>query len=337
MNYLNLLTRNLFAACLLTSVLVLPGFAQTKPSYPVPLMTIINPMSSGGMTEVRMRTIGQFLQDEFDNLKVIVDTKAGGGSAVGIGYTLRQPADGSFLFGFTQPHASIAVVRGAPFKMSDIMPLVLIDSEDMALFVHKDSSYKTFADFYKDALKNPEKLTVAYLAGGADDLMAQYVNTKLGIKLRMIPYDGGAPSRQALAGKHVDLLVSPIYSAWREYPDDFRVLTIFSEERYTQKDFVDVLTIKEALKSVAPDFDVPKDITSYNNYNYVGVSKAFADKYPDRFDLLVKTIAKIFKDKNFIKVAGERNFYPKYGDPKSGLEISQQWDNIVNENSSLFK
>ena len=319
------------------AMLISTGFVSAQTNYPLSMMTIINPMSAGGMTEVRMRTIGQFLQEEFSNLKVIVDSKPGAGSAVGISYTLRQATDGSFLFGYTQPHASIAIARGAPFKIGDIMPLVVIDSEDMALFVHKDSPYKTFSDLYKFVKANPEKLSVSYQASGADDLLAHYADSTLGLKFRLIPYDGGAPARQALAGKHVEVLISPIYSAWREYPNDFRVLTIFSEERYTQKDFVDVPTIKEALLSVDPNYKIPSDITQYNNFNFVGVSKEFATKHPDRFSLLVKAIEKISKSDNYIKQAALRNFYPKYQDPEKGLEITLQWDKIIQDNITTFK
>lgn len=319
--------------CLITLTL---GSANAKFSYPISMITIVNPMSAGGMTEVRLRTLGQFLQDELKDVKIIVDTRPGGGSAVGIGYALRQPADGSFMFGYTQPHLSIACVRGAPFKIDEVMPLLTFDSENMALFVHKSSPFKNFTDFYKYAKKNPGKLSVAYHAGGADDMLANYFSATLGFKLRMVPYDGGAPARQALAGKHVDLLISPIYSAWREYPDEYRILTIFSDTPYKEKDFVKVPIIEEALKKADPGFVMPKDLTLFNNYNFVGVSKAFVEKYPDRFDILVKATEKILTSKEFIELAGKRNFYPKYQGPEKSLEITQWWDRIIQENKEQF-
>ena len=131
------------------------------------------------------------------------------------------------------------------YKRSDFAPIALQVLDPNTFSVRSDSPYKTMDDVIKAAKENPE--TVVTGDGGlmSDDHLALLLLQKqTGATFAMSHYDGGAPSRTALQGGHIDMMVGNIVDAMVGYKNGtFRVLGIASEERSPL--MPDVPTMKE--------------------------------------------------------------------------------------------
>jgi len=111
--------------------------------------------------------------------------------------------------------------------------------------VKADAPFKTLPEMIEWAKANPGKLTFG--AVGARSWMGfewRWLEQKTGIKTRIVPYDGGAPTMTALLGGHIHFTMtflstsSPFLRA-----GTMRALAVYGPKRYAE--LPDVPTIKE--------------------------------------------------------------------------------------------
>ena len=151
----------------------------------------------------------------------------------------------------------------------------------------------------------------------------------MGIKANIVSFNGGSDSRKALAGKHVDMVVSVTAGAagMKEY---FRGLVIFSDKN-NLKDLYDMPTMKEAY----PDREFPTFIEA----NVACVSQKFAEKYPADYARLCETFKTALSSEGAKKRAQTFGFGPllDYADPVQCKASSDAFDQVLDKYASVLK
>ncbi|HBI83667.1 tripartite tricarboxylate transporter substrate binding protein [Orrella sp. NBD-18] len=217
------------------------AFAQSYPSRPV---TFICPWPAGGTADATMRVLAQMMSKDLGQ-PVVVENRAGAAGMIGAkalasakpdGYTIGQLALSVTRF------SQLGTVQIDPIK--DYTFLGMTSAQTFGIVVTSESPYKTIQELIAFAKANPDKLTYSTsgVAGQTHIGMEEFAQAA-GIKLRHVPYKGGAPALQGLLGGQVDMLADS--SSWSQLVESgkLRLLVTWGEERLPR--FKSVPTLKE--------------------------------------------------------------------------------------------
>src|SRR5258706_2571607 len=190
MNWRSLLLGNL--ALFFVSLAVIPIAAAA--SWPEKPVRIIIPWPPGGSTDI----VGRLLAVELTGLlkqQVIIDSRAGAGSIVGLQIATAAPPDGytfmmtSTAYGFLidKPKVPVDLVHS-------FAPVAMIGFGDAALVVHPSFPVKTVKDLIALAKKKPGEIFYASSGiGGFPHMNTELFKLKTGVNLVHVPFKGGGP------------------------------------------------------------------------------------------------------------------------------------------------
>ena len=223
--------------------------AQAFPSRPI---TFICPWPAGGTSDATMRVLAQVASKDLGQT-IVVENRAGAAGMIGAkalasakpdGYTIGQLALSVTRF------SQLGTVQIDPIK--DYTFLGMASAQTFGIVVSADSPYKTIQELIAFAKANPDKLTYATsgIAGQTHIGMEEFAQAA-GIKIRHVPYKGGAPALQGLLGNQVDMLADS--SSWSSLVESgkLRLLVTWGEQRLPR--FKDVPTLKELGYGVVND------------------------------------------------------------------------------------
>lgn len=231
---------------------IAPAGAETYPSQPV---RIIVAFPAGGAADTVTRLLGKELEKSLRQ-PVVVENKPGALTFVAVQALLAAKPDGYTFMAVSNdtlmvnPH----LVK-APYDIrqsfdyvgtfGDYAPAVLVARRD---FPAQDA--KEVIDYLRN---NPGKVNIAsHGKGSTSHIRAELLLAKLGVKQNHVPYRGGAPALQDLAGGQVDLLVdSPVSSMPMIRAGRIKALANMGRER--NPDLPSVATLAEVGAS-AGDF-----------------------------------------------------------------------------------
>jgi tripartite-type tricarboxylate transporter receptor subunit TctC len=176
---------------------------------------------------------------------VVVENRAGGGGAVGVGSIVGKKPDGHLLAVVVASLHRASYINKLPFDtVKDLTPIIQIGGYQYAILVRPDSPFKTLQDFAHHARANPGKINYmgAGVGTGGHIIMEEFAAVAGGLKLNHIPSKGDAESSTALLGGHVDIIAS---SAWIPLVEagQLRALATFGTKRTTK--FPDLPTATE--------------------------------------------------------------------------------------------
>ncbi|WP_210492878.1 tripartite tricarboxylate transporter substrate binding protein [Microvirga antarctica] len=184
----------------------LAGAAHSQ-AYPTKAINWVIPFSPGSGADTFARTLITATSDVLKQPIVPVN-KDGGGTAIGVAYTLAQAPDGYTVF--SQSDTLLLGITGGqwPVKADAIVPVARINADYKTLVVPKNSPLKTYDDFLAAARAKPGGIKVGGV--GAKSWSSFFVN-KLSkgadIKLTYVPYDGGSGVVSAVLGDNIDAAV----------------------------------------------------------------------------------------------------------------------------------
>ncbi|MBN9409971.1 MAG: tripartite tricarboxylate transporter substrate binding protein [Burkholderiales bacterium] len=214
---------------------------------PKKVVTIVNPFSVSGLTDLVARMAAEKSRDKFPNGTIIV-SRPGAGGSIGIASVTNAPRDGSTI-GFTPTGSVVDLpqMQELPYKNpDDLEPIINVMASYQLLAVSADSKWKTLKEYVDDARAAPGKLSMGHTGRGtASHLnMAQLVSAAR-LDLIEIPYTGWAQSSVALLGRHVDaIVINPGEGRQLIQQGRIRVLGVFQPQRVPF--YPDVPTFKEA-------------------------------------------------------------------------------------------
>ena len=203
------------AGALLAVALVLAGPAARAQTYPSRQITLIIPFTPGGSNDLVGRAIGKKLSEAWGQ-PVVVENRGGGGTLIGSAAVAKAPPDGYTLL-LVSPTFTInpATRKTMPFDTArDFTPIAFIARAPLLVTTSNKLPVQSAGELFALAKSKPGQITYASAGlGSINQISTELIALAAGVKLAHVPYKGGAPALNDLAGGHVDIYVSSIPQA----------------------------------------------------------------------------------------------------------------------------
>lgn len=204
------LNRRVFLAAALLAIAAAAG-AQQFPSRPLKLVV---PFPAGGTSDSVARLLAHGLAERLKQ-PVVVENRAGVGTVIGADAVAKSASDGHTLL-LTSPGVAInaAMRKGSlPYNTeSDLEPVATLAELPMAMYAAPSTRFATLADVIAAAKARPGVLSYGTAGeGSTGHLTIKLLEQEAGVKLTHVPFQGSAPSMNALLGGHVELAVDTAY------------------------------------------------------------------------------------------------------------------------------
>jgi tripartite-type tricarboxylate transporter receptor subunit TctC len=219
------------------------GFSQDFPTKPI---TIYCGFEAGATTDLTARALAEEGQ-KILGVPVVVENKAGGGSTVAASLVASKKPDGYTLAVIASSaldtrHLMLDVPYD-PFK--DFTFIQAYGNYVGGICVKTESPFKTLNDLLEYARKNPGALSYSSSGIGANQQLAvEYLAKQANVKIKHVPFKGGAPACTALIGGHVDFTAGAGIHLNYVKQGIFRMLAVTSTDK-RDPDFPDVPALKD--------------------------------------------------------------------------------------------
>lgn len=222
--------------------LAAPGTAAAQ-AYPSKSINYILPFNAGGESDISAR----FQQAVFKKIAgqdIVIQYMAGAGGAQAWSQLNTMPNDGYTIMGINLPHTVLQPLqKDVGYLTDDLTPVHYFHYTPDAIFVTKDSPYKTLKDLIDYAKKNPGMVTLSGSGSNSSNNLAQARFDELaGIKTTYIPFSGTGPAVTAILGKQTVAGFNYAPSGIA-HGEKMRILAVASEKRMPA--FPDVPTFRE--------------------------------------------------------------------------------------------
>jgi tripartite-type tricarboxylate transporter receptor subunit TctC len=227
------------------ALLAVAPVAAAGEAFPTRSITLIVPYPAGGATDVVTRPLAEGARKTLGQ-NVVIDNRAGGGGAVGVGAIVGKKPDGYLLAVAVESLHRNSYINKLPFDtVNDLTPIIGFSGNLYGILVRADSPHKTLKDLLEHIKTNPGK--VSYMASGvgtSGHIAMEELAVKAGnLKLSHVPSKGDQESSAALLGGHVDFISTssgfiPLVEAGQ-----LKLLAVYSSKR--AKKFPNVPTVAE--------------------------------------------------------------------------------------------
>lgn len=231
-----------------------PGLSWGQAAWPAKPVRIVVPYAPGGANDILARVVAEKLAPALGQ-PVLVENKPGAGAAVGTEFVVKAPPDGyTLLMAASGPIVfnPALVSRLAYNPITDLAPISLAGSFPMILAVNEASPAKTFNELVALSKANADKTNYSY-PSASFQLVMELVKAKSGLKALNVPYQGSAPSINAVLTQEVQMTLidsGPIAALVKS--GKLRALAVTSEQRLAS--YPQVPTLKEQGIDLAVNF-----------------------------------------------------------------------------------
>jgi tripartite-type tricarboxylate transporter receptor subunit TctC len=239
----------IFAVLLISLTFSAAAFGQDKPKdYPVKAISLMVGFSAGGSSDLGGRILGEALKKVIGQ-PIVVDNKPGAGSQVMLtDFKNNAKPDGYTMAMINVPQIQTIIfdpTRKASFAMKDLQPVANHVQDPGAIFVRKDSPFKTLEDFISAAKANPGQIKVSTTGIGSDDHLAILdFQRKTGLKFNIIHMIDTPKALTAALGGHIDADFDNVGGFLPTVVSgEGRILGVMMEKRYP--DLPNVPTLRE--------------------------------------------------------------------------------------------
>ncbi len=207
---------------------------RAEPGFPRKPITIIVPVSTGGMLDGFQRDFNEMARPYLNNQPIVIENRPGASMLMGTEAVARiDKGDGYLLTQAVAPQLRIPLMREVrfdPFK--DITYIISLVSTPVGIAVRAESPLKTMADLLAAAKASPNGLNYVVTGTGTGPhlLMEELARLK-GVKVTAIPVKGGGEATQAVLGGHVDFYCDAGSWAPHVASGTMRLLMHFGEGR----------------------------------------------------------------------------------------------------------
>jgi len=221
--------KRLFVAVLLLAVLLYTtNLSAAEPAkFPAKAIKIMVPAGAGGSLGQEIRAIAPALEKQLGT-SAVIEYVTGAEGMIAYNKFYNEKPDGYSLLSFNLASAiSLELSRDqAKYKVKNLVPVAGQNLKTFVLVVHPDR-WKNFEEFLQEAKQKNVSLAAT---GGAADLQGHLLESSAGLKFNWVPYTSAAEGMAAVAGKHVDAMLTfaitprPMIKANR-----LRALAVFSQ------------------------------------------------------------------------------------------------------------
>lgn len=198
-------------AAVITALISGVALAQDYPSRPI---SIVVPFAAGGPTDTLARNLAAHMTKTLKQ-QVIVENRAGAGGRVVMDVLKNSPADGSVMV--VTPAVAVTlyphVYRSLSYSLQDLAPVSTIHTTAMLLAVGPmvPAGVKTLADFIAWCKANPRQASFGSPGAGSPlHFLGVMLGRAASFEYLHVPYQGTAPSVQALLGSQIASAISPV-------------------------------------------------------------------------------------------------------------------------------
>src|SRR5437870_1419747 len=187
-------------------------------AYPARTITLIVPFPPGGSTDVAARIVADHMSRTLGQ-QVIVQNVSGAGGTTGSIRAMRADPDGyTILMGQMGTHAaSVALYPNLAYKPdADFEPIGLVTAFPLIIAARKDFPPKDLKEFAAYLKANASTLNQAHAGVGSIFFTTcLLLNSIVGVKPTLVPFNGGAPAMNALVAGQVDYMCADIVTGVR--------------------------------------------------------------------------------------------------------------------------
>ena len=186
------------------------AWARSFPTRPV---TIIVPFAPGGGADVSARIVGEYLSRTLGQ-RFVIENFPGAGGTTGSIRNMRATPDGyTIQVGHIGTHAIAVWLYPQPAYKPDVdfAPIGLIVVNPILITARKDFPATNLEQFVAYVRANAENLNMGH--AGVGSIMFSFgllLNSVLGVKPTLVPFNGGGPATTALLGGQIDYTCSVI-------------------------------------------------------------------------------------------------------------------------------
>jgi tripartite-type tricarboxylate transporter receptor subunit TctC len=203
----------LAAILAMNSIAANDASAELLPSRPI---TIIIPFTPGASADTLQRIVGKKVTENTGQI-LVMESRAGGGGAIGAAVVKQALPDGHTLFQANAgTHAANqALYATLPYDpIKDFRPITLMWSFPQLLAVPLDSPAKSVSELVALAKSKPGGLSFASQGtGSGGHLLGEMLKARTGANMVHIPYRGAGPAALDLAAGRVDFFFVSYSSA----------------------------------------------------------------------------------------------------------------------------
>jgi tripartite-type tricarboxylate transporter receptor subunit TctC len=206
------------AALIAAAPLAVPNAgAELLDSRPI---TVVIPFTPGASSDTFQRLVAKRVTEDTGQ-SILVESRPGGGGAVGASAVKRAAPDGHTLFqGNSGTHgANVTLYPSQPYDaVKDFAPITLMWSFPQLLVVPADSPAKTVADLAAYAKTKPGGLSYASQGSGSSGhLFGALFSRDVGVPMVHVPYRGAGPAALDVATGRIDFMFVSYASALPHY------------------------------------------------------------------------------------------------------------------------
>lgn len=164
--------------------------------------------AAGGGTDMIARVVAPKVS-EYLKVPVVVINKPGAAGSIAAGYVINSPDDGYRIFTASTSNMGTLPASGSkvPYTLKDFSAIAMALKMPIVL-VTKKGRFNNFESLIKEAKQKPGTLTYgSWGTNSAGHFSGELVNQGCGIKMKHVPFDGGAKAMVAAMGGHVDIAV----------------------------------------------------------------------------------------------------------------------------------
>jgi tripartite-type tricarboxylate transporter receptor subunit TctC len=191
-------------------VLALFGAPQAAlAAFPERPITIVVPYPPGGAADVLGRLVARHMQLQLPGSNIVVENKAGAGTAVGAQAVAQAAPDGYTLLSSSNTTWTMnpALKPRLPYDtLKSFEAIGTIGSIPLMLVAHPSAPFSSVKDLVAQAKAQPGKLNYAsFGAGTSSHFAGEMFNAAAGVDIAHVPYKGSAPAMQDLIGGQVPM------------------------------------------------------------------------------------------------------------------------------------
>ena len=244
--------RRAAVALVATAFVALPqtvelGAAAAEKDYPTRLVRIIVPFPPGGAVDLVIRAVAQELSLKWGT-PVIVENRTGAGGTIGTEAVYRAAPDGYTLLATVNQTVTTApyLFKSLLYDPSKLTPITLMVESDNFVLATPEVKAKTLRELVDLVKSEPKKWTYGSFGRGSQpQLFFEYLNSKEGLDLLHVAYNGVSPLLIAMITGEVLLTVGSAGVAGEFLrAGKLKALAIAGKKRSAQ--FPDVPTTEEA-------------------------------------------------------------------------------------------
>ncbi len=233
----------------LSGLSTVPGIARADEAYPNKVISLVVPYPAGGASDVSARIFAGSFTTTLKQ-QVVVENVSGGTGVLGANRILQSPADGYMLFHGSDNEVFLAPMLNphARYRPADFTYVAPISEATLVILSRQDLPVRTIDEFVDYAKADPGR-QLTYATVGIDSLyhlMGEALALRTGTKLLHVPYKGGAPALQDVAGGQVDFAILPFQTNFQAMQEQKRLRILSSFSRVLPAPLADIPLITQS-------------------------------------------------------------------------------------------